>query len=73
MVMQGIGGVVGASGQYFANEAKLSQLRLMYPQESFKDVTKTVSGGVKWNSIDDTLYRGRTEIDLPTNSYYTWP
>ena len=73
MVMQGIGGLVGAAGQYFTNEATLSQLRLMFPQESFKDVTKTLSGGVKWNNIDDALYRGRTEIYLPTNSYYTWP
>ena len=74
MVMQGIGGAIGSVGSYFTTQGKLSALRMMFPQEGIgNEATKVLSGAVKWNSIDDTLYRGRTEIDLPTNSYYTWP
>ena len=74
MIMQGIGGVMGSVANYASSYSKVSQLRAMFPQEGVvSEATKTLSGGVKWNNIDDTLYRGRTAIDLPTNSYYTWP
>ena len=74
MLQQGIGGVIGTVGQGIAAYSNISQLRKMFPQEGIgNEATKTLSGGVKWNTIDDTLYRGRTAIDLPTNSYYTWP
>ena len=70
MVMQGIGGTIGSVGSYLTTKGQLSELRKMFPQQV---VANEASGLVKWNNIDDSLYRGKTAIDLPTSSYYTWP
>ena len=74
MVMQGIGGAIGSVGSYLTTQGTLSELRKMFPQEGIgNEATKVLSGAVKWNNIDDSLYRGKTAIYLPTSSYYTWP